>query len=66
MGICLGLQLLLTESEEFGSSKGLNLIEGVVKRFSNADTEGSETMVTATAFDVLAVQLVLLDETTTR
>jgi imidazole glycerol-phosphate synthase subunit HisH len=40
MGICLGLQLLLTESEEFGNSKGLNLIEGVVKRFSNKDTEG--------------------------
>jgi imidazole glycerol-phosphate synthase subunit HisH len=41
MGICLGLQLLLTESEEFGNSKGLNLIEGVVKRFSNKDTEGA-------------------------
>ena len=40
MGICLGLQLLLTESEEFGNSKGLNLIEGVVKRFSNKNTEG--------------------------
>ena len=40
MGICLGLQLLLTESEEFGNSKGLNLIEGVVKKFSNRDTKG--------------------------
>jgi imidazole glycerol-phosphate synthase subunit HisH len=40
MGICLGLQLLLTESEEFGSTKGLNLIEGVVKKFSPVDTEG--------------------------
>lgn len=33
MGVCLGLQLLFTESEEFGSHKGLNLIEGTVKKF---------------------------------
>lgn len=40
MGICLGLQLFFTESEEFGTSKGLNLIEGVVKKFSNKDIHG--------------------------
>lgn len=28
MGVCLGLQLLLTESEEFGTTKGLNIIPG--------------------------------------
>lgn len=33
MGVCLGLQLLLTESEEFGASKGLDLIGGHVKKF---------------------------------
>ncbi|HTQ63442.1 MAG TPA: imidazole glycerol phosphate synthase subunit HisH [Puia sp.] len=33
MGVCLGLQLLFTESEEFGMSKGLNIIEGTVKHF---------------------------------
>lgn len=33
MGVCLGLQLLLTESEEFGASKGLDLIGGRVKKF---------------------------------
>jgi imidazole glycerol-phosphate synthase subunit HisH len=32
-GICLGLQLLFKESEEFGSAKGLDLISGVIKRF---------------------------------
>jgi glutamine amidotransferase len=26
LGICLGMQLLFSESEEFGSNKGLNLI----------------------------------------
>jgi glutamine amidotransferase len=33
LGICLGYQLLLSESEEFGQSKGLGLIPGVVRRF---------------------------------
>ena len=28
LGICLGLQLLFTESEEFGISKGLDIIKG--------------------------------------
>lgn len=34
-GICLGLQLLFSESEEFGSQIGLNLIKGSIKRFPN-------------------------------
>jgi glutamine amidotransferase len=33
LGICLGLQLLLEDSEEFGSSKGLGLISGSVRKF---------------------------------
>lgn len=33
LGICLGLQILFTESEEFGRDKGLNLIAGRVRRF---------------------------------
>ena len=32
-GICLGLQLLFEESEEFGNSKGLGIINGKVKKF---------------------------------
>ena len=31
MGICLGFQILFSESEEFGKSNGLNLISGKVK-----------------------------------
>ena len=38
MGICLGMQLLMTESEEFGNHKGLNIIEGSVKRFPVKDS----------------------------
>ncbi|MFQ5559263.1 MAG: imidazole glycerol phosphate synthase subunit HisH [Nitrospinota bacterium] len=33
LGICLGLQLLFSESEEFGTHKGLGVIKGCVKRF---------------------------------
>lgn len=32
-GICLGMQLFFDESEEFGSTKGLSLIKGKVKKF---------------------------------
>jgi glutamine amidotransferase len=38
LGICLGLQLLFTESEEFGISKGLDIIKGRVIRFKMQDS----------------------------
>ncbi len=34
LGICLGLQLLFTESEEFGCHQGLGIIPGKVRRFA--------------------------------
>jgi glutamine amidotransferase len=37
LGICLGLQILFTESEEFGHSKGLDIIKGVVRKFPPSD-----------------------------
>src|SRR3990170_106150 len=40
LGICLGLQLLFTESEEFGTHKGLNVIPGRVVRFPEGMVEG--------------------------
>lgn len=33
VGICLGMQLLMTESEEFGFHRGLDLIPGTVRKF---------------------------------
>jgi glutamine amidotransferase len=36
MGICLGMQLVMSESEEFGSHQGLSLIPGPVVRFRPA------------------------------
>jgi glutamine amidotransferase len=34
MGICLGMQLLMSESAEFGKHAGLGIINGCVERFS--------------------------------
>ena len=33
MGVCLGMQLLLSESEELGLTKGLGIFEGICKKF---------------------------------
>jgi len=42
LGICLGLQLLFTESEEFGRHRGLNVIPGQVLRFPEGMAEAGE------------------------
>ena len=44
LGICLGLQLLFTESEEFGVHQGLNVIPGRVIRFPEGLTSGGENL----------------------
>lgn len=41
VGICLGFQMLFTESDEFGHTNGLNLIPGKVKRFENIGDNAS-------------------------
>lgn len=40
LGICLGMQLLLDESEEFGMTAGLGLIPGQVRAIPNRSTTG--------------------------
>ncbi len=45
IGICLGMQLMFTESEEFGQHKGLNLIEGIVRKFPKQNKEGINNII---------------------
>ena len=40
LGICLGLQLLFEESEEFGPIRGLGILPGRVVRFGGSSFEG--------------------------
>ncbi|MHC1783138.1 MAG: imidazole glycerol phosphate synthase subunit HisH [Anaerolineaceae bacterium] len=40
VGICLGIQLLMSESCEFGRHKGLGIIEGTVEKFENPQVGG--------------------------
>jgi imidazole glycerol-phosphate synthase subunit HisH len=35
LGVCVGMQMLFEESEEFGAQRGLGLLPGRVRRFSN-------------------------------
>lgn len=42
LGICLGMQLLFEESEEFGKQNGLKIIKGKVKKLPNLSTNGEK------------------------
>jgi glutamine amidotransferase len=45
MGVCLGLQLLFSESEEFGLFKGLDLVKGRVVKFPGKNESGATVKV---------------------
>lgn len=45
LGICLGMQMMFTESDEFGVHKGLGLIEGRVERISGVSMDGAKQRV---------------------
>jgi glutamine amidotransferase len=44
-GVCLGMQILMSEGTEFNTHAGLGLIEGKVIRFPHKDTGGAQLRV---------------------
>jgi glutamine amidotransferase len=57
LGICLGLQLLFTESEEFGVHKGLDVIPGRVVRFPEGmEDDGEELKVPHMGWNQLSIK----------
>lgn len=50
LGVCLGMQLLFSKSEEFGEHEGLGIIEGVIKRFPS-EYEGNTLRVPQIAWN---------------
>lgn len=53
LGICLGMQMLFDESEEFGLHKGLGLIPGRVVKIPDTDADGSPQRVPHISWDPL-------------
>ncbi len=45
LGICLGMQLLFSRSEEFGEHEGLNLIDGDVLKFPTVNEYGQKNKI---------------------
>ena len=53
LGICLGMQMLFDESEEFGTCPGLGLIPGRVVKIPDADVQGNPQKVPHIRWDPL-------------
>ena len=56
LGICLGLQLLFTKSEEFGENLGLGIFPGTVKRFPDSSSISEGLKIPHMGWNTLIVQ----------
>jgi glutamine amidotransferase len=57
LGICVGMQMLFDESEEFGRHKGLGLIPGKVTRFpAGMEERGERLKVTHMGWNTIQIQ----------
>ena len=57
LGICLGMQMLATSSEEFGYHKGLNLISGEVKKIETNLPDGKKLRLPHTGWTAITEPL---------
>lgn len=56
LGICLGMQLLMSESDEFGNHQGLDIIKGSVVRFDKpVDDKGKRLKVPQVGWNTINV-----------
>ena len=56
LGICLGLQLLFTESEEFGKHEGLNILQGKIRRFHSLPNSTSNLKVPHMGWNTISIR----------
>ena len=56
LGICLGLQVLFTESEEFGRHQGLNILRGKVKRIPRPRESSSAFKIPHMGWNTISIQ----------
>ncbi|WP_413287820.1 imidazole glycerol phosphate synthase subunit HisH [Bdellovibrio sp. HCB337] len=55
LGVCLGLQLMFSKSDEFGSHEGLGILPGVVRKFPSS-FDGQELSVPFIGWNFLETQ----------
>lgn len=54
LGVCLGMQLLMTESEEFGTHAGLDVFQGSVVQFPHINSQGDRIKVPQVGWNTIA------------
>lgn len=56
MGVCLGLQLLFEESQEFGSHKGLGVLKGTVVKFPEKIKDNKQIRIPHIGWDKIEIK----------